>query len=252
MMQDDKMSLVEHLTELRKRLMWIVGILVLSMIGGFIAAVKVLDYLKSIPPASTISWNALSPGDGIRVYMQLAFLLALIVTLPFILYHVWAFVKPGLRVKEQKATLKYIPFSVLLFLIGLLFSYSVVFRMALNFTTKLNKSMNLQETYGISQYFSFMFNIILPVALLFELPVVVMFLTKLRILNPKRMSKIRRYAYMVLVVLSTLIAPPDLISNILIVIPMIILYEISVVMSRMIYRKQLEKDKAWEADYGPK
>jgi sec-independent protein translocase protein TatC len=97
-----------------------------------------------------------------------------------------------------------------------------------------------------------MINIVVPVAVLFELPVVVMFLTKLRILNPFRLKKLRRYAYFILVVLSTLIAPPDLISNILIIIPLFLLYELSVWLSRRIYRKQLAADKAWEAEYGTK
>jgi sec-independent protein translocase protein TatC len=251
-MQDEQMSLVDHLTELRRRVFWIVAVLAVTMIGGFLAAVRVIDFLKTIKPASEMTWHALSPWDGIRVYMQFAFILSVAVTLPFTMFQVWSFVKPGLRVHERKATLRYIPYSLLLFLVGLTFAYFVVFRLAFSFTTDLNKSMNLTETYGITQYFSFMLNILLPVSLLFELPVVVMFLTKLRILNPLRLKKLRRYAYMVLVVLSTLIAPPDLISNLLIAAPMIVLYEISVFLSAAIYRKQLEQDRQWEAEYGDK
>ncbi|WJH35172.1 twin-arginine translocase subunit TatC [Paenibacillus aurantius] len=251
-MEEDQMSLVDHLGELRRRIMWVAAVLVVTMVAGFFIAVPALDYLKSIPPATGISWHALAPGDGIRVYFQFAFLFAVAVTLPFTLYHLWAFVKPGLREEEQKATIKYIPFSVLLFLAGFSFAYFVVFRLALAFTTSLNERMSLIETYGITQYFTFMFNILLPVSLVFELPVVVMFLTKLRVLNPIRLRKLRRYSYLILVILSTLIAPPDLLSNLLIVLPLIILYEISVVLSGRIYRRQLEQDREWEEEYGPK
>jgi sec-independent protein translocase protein TatC len=97
-----------------------------------------------------------------------------------------------------------------------------------------------------------MFNILLPIALLFELPVVVMFLTRLRLVNPKRLRKLRRYAYMALVILSTIVTPPDAISAIIVAIPLILLYEISVLLSGVVYRKQLAKDRIWEAEYGEK
>ncbi|GIP35142.1 Sec-independent protein translocase protein TatCy [Paenibacillus sp. J2TS4] len=244
------MTLVEHLTELRKRLIWVIVVLVIAMIGGFFAAIHLLEYFKSVPPASEIEWNAFALWDGINIYMQFAFIIALIVVLPFTLYQIWAFVKPGLRESEQKATLRYIPFTVAMFLFGLAFSYFVVFKMAFQFTSTINRNIGLTETYGIIQYFSFMFNILLPISLLFELPIVVMFLTKLRILNPLRLRKLRRYAYMVLVIIGTVITPPDLISDILVIIPLILLYEFSVFLSGSIYRKQLEKDREWEEEYG--
>jgi len=106
--------------------------------------------------------------------------------------------------------------------------------------------------YGAAQYFTFMFNIILPLAIVFEMPIVVMFLTKIRLLNPKRLHKFRRYAYMLLVILATVITPPDAISAILVALPLIVLYEFSVFMSGFIYRKQLAKDAEWEREFGPK
>ncbi|MNY61953.1 Sec-independent protein translocase protein TatCd [compost metagenome] len=84
------------------------------------------------------------------------------------------------------------------------------------------------------------------------MPIVVMFLTKIKLLNPKRLHKFRRYAYMLMVILATVITPPDAISAILVSIPLIILYEFSVLMSSFIHRKQLANDAAWELEYGPK
>ena len=94
-----------------------------------------------------------------------------------------------------------------------------------------------------------MFNIVIPISLLFELPVVVMFLTRLRILNPLRLRKMRRFAYLLLVIIGTMITPPDFISDILVALPLILLYEFSVMMSSVIYRKQLAKDQEWEERY---
>jgi sec-independent protein translocase protein TatC len=250
MMQDDAMSLVEHLGELRKRVFWIVLVLILGLIGGFFVAKPILVYLQEASPLVNATWNAFSPWDGLRVYMQISFILALIVTVPAIMYHLWAFVKPGLRKEEQMATLSYIPYAILLFLIGLAFAYWVVFPMAFKFASSLTESLKITETYGITQYFSFMFNILLPISLLFELPVVVMFLTRLRLLNPKRLRKLRRYAYLLLVIISSIVTPPDAISAIIVAIPLIILYEISVMLSSVVYRKQLAKDLVWEEEFG--
>jgi sec-independent protein translocase protein TatC len=251
-MQDDAMSLVEHLGELRKRVFWIVLVLILGLIGGFFIAKPILVYLQDASPLVNATWNAFSPWDGLRVYMQISFILALIVTVPVMMYHLWAFVKPGLRKEEQKATLSYIPYTILLFLMGLAFAYKVVFPMAFKFASNLTESLKITETYGITQYFSFMFNILLPISLLFELPVVVMFLTRLRLLNPQRLRKLRRYAYLLLVIIASIVTPPDAISAIIVAIPLIILYEISVLLSSVVYRKQLAKDLVWEEEYGEK
>lgn len=248
-MQENTASLVEHLTELRKRLIWVIVVLVLAMIGGFFLAKSLLLYLMHTEPASSIvTLNTFSPWDAIRLYMQFAFAIGLTVTMPFALLQIWLFVKPGLMEYEQKATLRYIPGAVFLFLLGLSFAYFIIFPMAFYFTSTVTKSLGLTETYGAAQYFTFMFNILLPMALLFELPVVVMFLTKIRILNPTRLKKMRRYAYLLLVVVATLVTPPDIISDILVAIPMILLYEISIYLSGRVYKKQLEREEQWKAE----
>ncbi|MDQ0890948.1 sec-independent protein translocase protein TatC [Paenibacillus sp. V4I9] len=252
MTTNEEMSLVEHLGELRKRIMWVLVVLVIGMVGGLICAKPIIRYLKNIPPADSISWNVFSPWDALRLYMNFGLAVGILITLPVILYHIWAFVKPGLREAEQKASIIYIPYAFLLFLGGLSFGYWVVFPMAFYFTSSISRSLEITEMYGAAQYFTFMFNIILPLAIVFEMPIVVMFLTKIRLLNPKRLHKFRRYAYMLLVILSTVITPPDAISAILVALPLIVLYEFSVFMSGFIYRKQLAKDAEWEREFGPK
>lgn len=246
---DEGMTLVEHLGELRKRIIWVLVVFSISLIVGLVAAKAIIDYLKNVPPANTIEWNVFSPWDAIRMYMNFAFMIGLIITLPVALYHIWAFVRPGLREEEQKASLSYIPFAFVLFLAGLAFGYFIVFPMAFYFTSTLTHSLDLTETYGISQYFSFMFNILIPLSVIFELPIVVMFLTKLRILNPMKLHKMRRMSYMILVIVSTLVTPPDAISALVVAVPMVLLYELSVIFSRIVYRKQLARDAEWEAEY---
>jgi sec-independent protein translocase protein TatC len=252
MSTNEEMTLVDHLGELRKRIMWILLVLIVGMIAGLICARPLIRYMKSIPPANGISWSVFSPWDALKLYMNFGLAIGLLITLPVIFYHLWAFVRPGLRPVEQKASVIYIPGAFLLFLTGLAFGYFVVFPLAFHFTSSISKSLEINELYGAAQYFSFMFNIIIPLSIVFELPILVMFLTKIRLLNPKRLHKFRRYAYMLMVILSTVITPPDAISAILVAIPLIVLYEIGVLLSSRIYKKQQNQDAAWEQEYGAK
>jgi sec-independent protein translocase protein TatC len=269
MSKEEGMTLVEHLQELRKRIIWVTIVFALAMIVGFVFAKRFINFLKDMPPmnifqlvmshfthepiaSSVIEWNVFSPWDPLRIYMSFAFAVGLVIAMPVILYHLWAFVKPGLREEERKASIMYIPFAFLLFLMGLAFGYFVVFPMAFFFTSTLTKSLELTQTYGVTQYFSFMFNILIPLSLVFELPIVVMFLTRIRILNPDRMRKMRKVSYMLLVIVSAIITPPDAISALIVAVPMIILYEFSVYLSKLVHRKQIAQDLAWEAEYGPK
>ena len=247
--EGELMSIIDHLGELRKRLIYVIVVLMIGLIIGLLFAQPMYKFLMSQEPANTIALHTFSLWDGINMYMKFAFIIALIITLPFTVYQLWSFVKPALRQNEQRSTLKYVPLALIMLLIGLAFSYFVVFPLAFNFTRMVAGQLELEETFGIAQYFSFMFNIIIPISLLFELPLAIMFLTAIRIVNPIRLRKMRRIAYFVMVFVGVTITPPDIISDILVAIPLILLYEVSVWLSGTIYKKQLEADKRWEEEF---
>lgn len=237
--QNDEMSLVGHLTELRSRLIWTVVYFIISFIIGFIFAQPVVKWLQP----NNLENYAFSLTDAIMVYMKVAFIISLLLTLPFLLYQVWAFIKPGLKKNEQKIALRFIPVATFLFALGLAFGYFLLFPMMIRFMITLSESLGITMMLGINQYFEFMFNVLLPIALIFEMPIVVMFLTRLRILNPKRLQKMRRIAYFVLIVIAIVITPSDFVSDTIVSIPLILLYEISVWISAVVYRKQLLEDQ---------
>lgn len=245
---EKELTLVDHLTELRNRIIWTLVFFVIFMLLGFWLSGYLIDFVKSRPPANEFQWQAISPSDGVRVYLQFAFIIGFAFTLPFLLYQIWAFVSPGLKPEERNSSRGFIPAAVVLFLIGLSFAYFVVFPMIFGFISDFTTSLHAKESYGIAQYFGFMFNIILPLALLFELPIIVMFLTKLRILNPLWLSKFRRYAYFILIVVGTMITPPEIISDLLVSLPLLLLYEFSIWLSRIVYRKQLARDREKETE----
>lgn len=234
---EQEFTLVEHLTELRKRLIIITVVFIVSLIIGFSIAAEILNFIKLQPTAVNVEWNVFGFTDGIMIYFKCALIIAILITLPLALHQTWLFVKPGLSEKETKGTFIFIPISFLLFLAGISFSYFILFPLMLNFMSDVNQSIGATETYGMNQYFTFMFNLIIPVGIVFEMPIVIMFLTKLGIVTPGSLRKMRKIAYFVLVVVGVLISPPDFISDILIIIPLFVLFEISIFVSGWTFKR---------------
>jgi sec-independent protein translocase protein TatC len=236
-MEQNGMNILGHLTEVRKRLVYIIIWFFITFCAGMYVSPKVLLFIKSQPAAVNIVWNVFSMTDGLFIYMKCAFLVSILFTLPLALYHIWAFVRPGLTEKEAKGTLSYVPVSFLLFILGVCFSYYIVFPSMVSFMGKINNSVGAVETYGIDRYFSFMFSIIFPIGITFEMPVVVLFLTKLGLLTPGRLNKSRKYAYLALVIVGSSISPPDFVSHLSVTIPLILLFEMSIIVSGWYTRK---------------
>jgi sec-independent protein translocase protein TatC len=233
------MSFLEHLSQLRKQIIIIAAVFAGCTALGLFAAPFIFDAIKSAPPASQMEWNTFSPFDGVRIYMIIAMVVALTLTLPVALALIWSFVKKGLYPHERAATIRYIPYSVICFLVGGCFGYFVVLPMSFSFVNNISENLNLTETYGVAEYFAFMMNIVLPIAAAFELPIIVMFLTRIGLLTPDRLKRSRRYAYLILVVSSNLMTPPDIVSDFLLLIPLLALFEISVWLSGAVYRKRM-------------
>lgn len=235
--------LTPHLTELRRRLAASFGVFAASLIVGMVAADPVLAFLKQTGPAVNLELHAFSPWDSIQVYMQVAGAIAVLIAVPFLGLQLWLFARPGLKASERRAVLCYLPLGVILLTAGSLFGYLVVFRIAFYFTEGVAGSMGIRVTYGISSYFSFMMNIVIIMGLLFEMPVAAMFLTRLGLLKPDSMKKVRRIAYFVLVVLGVTITPPDFISDFLLILPLLTLYEASIACSKLVYRGKIRRQK---------
>ena len=194
------------------------------------------------PTARHVEWNVFGYTDGLMIYLKCALLLAILISLPIALYQTWLFVKPGMSGEESKGTVMFIPVSFLLFLAGISFSYFLLFPLMLNFMANINESIGAVETYGMKQYFTFMFNLIIPIGIVFELPVVILFLTKLGIVTPEKLRKMRKIAYFILIVVGVSITPPDFISDFLIIIPLLLLFEISILVSSWsLKRKQVNE-----------
>lgn len=236
MKYDDKVSTLDHLTELRKRLIFSLIFFVISFLVSLIWSSNIYKFLTSNFSEKLI---VLGPNDILWIYLTLAGLCAITFSIPFICYQIWAFIKPALEEKEARMLLAYIPAVFICFSVGLLFGFFFVTPAILNVLLSIGDNLfNTQLT--AQNYLSFVINTTIPIAILFEFPVVVAFLTSLGILTPYFLTKNRRYAYFILIVVAVIITPADFVSDIVMSIPLILIYEVSILISKYIYKKRGE------------
>ncbi|MFJ7736293.1 twin-arginine translocase subunit TatC [Lysinibacillus sp. NPDC097287] len=241
-LNDKELNLMDHLEELRKRLIITVVAFLIFLCATFIFVKDIyLFFTRNLDDHLIV----LGPGDVMWIYFTIACIIAIAFTIPVLALQIWLFVKPALKKSEQKITLLYIPALFLLFIGGLAFGYFVIFPLVLNFLIELASGV-MDISFTVEKYFKFLLNMSLPFAVLFELPIVMMFLTSLGIIDPYVMAKIRKYAYFVLIVVAVVITPPEFMSDFIVTVPMLLLYEISISLSKIVYKRKLKKAKAIE------
>ncbi|MDB5084933.1 MAG: twin-arginine translocation protein TatA [Bacilli bacterium] len=242
--RDRALSIVDHLTDLRKRLILSLVAFVIFLILSLFFVNKI--YLFLTTPLG-MKLTVLGPAEIIHVYFMIGGLAALVPTIPFVMWQVWLFVAPGLTARERRVTLTYIPAVFLVFIVGLLFGRFLVFpsllRVLYGFSTQYTNYLPTADSY-----FSFMVRLLVPFGFIFEMPIIILFLTRLGILNPMRLIKFRKYAYFFIVLVSFMLTPPEITSHLSLTVPMILLYELSIQISKYAYKRRLrvqqERDSA--------
>ena len=247
-MEDKELNIVDHLDELRTRLIVTLAAFIIFFVVGFM---YVEEIYKFITKDLDVKLIVLGPSDIVWVYFMIAAVIAIAGTIPVLATQVWLFVKPALKPIERKISLSYIPALFLLFIVGLCFGYFVIFPTIMNFLIELSGEM-MATNFTAEKYFRFILTTTIPFGVLFELPVVLMFLTSLGIVNPYVLQKIRKYAYFILILVAIVISPPDFMSDFIVAIPLILLYEISVNLSKIVYKRKLKKQKKWEEELANK
>lgn len=229
---DEERALTEHLTELRK-------VIIYSVLFLAVCFVTILVFTQQMIPIVTKGQKLtmLGPLDVVRFYTGIAGSLSLGVSAPFIGLLLWRFIRPALTDLESKKALKFIPAMLISFAGGLIFGFYIVFPFSYQFLLKLGTA-NFEMMITTQSYFSFLLMTTIPMGFLFEVPFVLMFLTAIDVLTPKQLAKSRKYAYIVLAVISSVITPPDFVSQLIVLIPMFILYELGIGLSKIIYQKR--------------
>jgi len=166
-----------------------------------------------------------------------------IVAFPYIIYEIWKFIKPGLYKKEQKNAKSFIIISSFLFFIGIIFGYFVITPLSVNFFGGYRVADQVENNIDLNSYIALLRAGVLSAGLLFEIPIIIYFLTKLGLVTPAYLKKYRKFALVFVLILAALITPPDVISQIIVTIPMMILYEISIYISKMVVKKEKKKSE---------
>ena len=162
---------------------------------------------------------------------------------PYILWELWRFISPGLHENERKHSRGFILIASLLFFIGVLFGYYVVAPLSINFLGTYQVSQEVTNEIDLASYIGTVRSAVIACGILFELPIVIYFLTKVGLVTPDILKKYRKIALVVVLILSAIITPPDVTSQIVVAIPVLILYQISIYISKLVTRKELKKEK---------
>jgi len=239
-MTDDKQPFLGHLEELRKRLVICAIAVGVGFIISYIFAKQLFSYLvlpltKVLPDDSRLIFTNLP--EMFIAYIKVALVAGIILAIPIIFYQLWMFLAPALFQKEKRYIIPFVLFSSILFAAGALFGYLVVFPYGFKFFVSF-ATEDIQALPSVKQYFSFAIRLLLAFGLVFEMPVVVLFLTKIGLITPDSMKKFRKFAILCSFILSAILTPPDVATQLMMALPIIILYEISIFLSKAMYRKK--------------
>ena len=260
----DKAPLTEHLVEARNRIV-ISLIVVLAAFAGcfyfsediFLALNLPLHYTMkfstetpyfSFVPGALFDYKlaVLRPAEALWTHMKIALISAFIISSPIVFYEIWKFIAPGLMTKEKKYAIPFVLITSSLFIAGSSFCFFIVLPFAMNFLLTY-KMEHLQTNWTLGYYIDFCLKFILAFGAVFELPVVTVFLTKLGIVTPDYLAKNRKYAVLIAFVVAALLTPtPDAFNQTLMAVPIIILYEVGILASRILNKKKPPKDEKEE------
>lgn len=227
------MSIIAHLTELRKRL---IRSLIAIGIGSCVAYYFIEDIMHILTgPAGKLYY--MQPAEAFFTYIKVAVFVGFLLALPIVLYQIWRFVLPALIGMERYLISVIVPISLILFMAGLAFSFFFVMPAGIKFLMGFSTE-ELQPMFSLKQYFDFVIAFLLPFGFIFEMPLAIILLAKVGIINSKFLAKQQRLVIFLTFVIGAIISPtPDVFSQSMIAIPMILLYEISYVIVRFVMKK---------------
>ena len=237
---DGEMTLSGHLTELRNRIVVIVVVLVIAAFVGLGQAEKIVSVLLDIGRAKGYQFVYLAPQEMLIQFFSISLIFAALIGLPLIFYEAYAFMSPGLRKSEKLFFLLAIIFGIIFGFLGILFAYKVLIPFMLYFLLDVSRGVNVSASISVGHYISFLMTIFIIFAVIFEFPVVTVLLTQLGILKVEWMKKARKIMIVVIFIMAAIVTPPDIVSQVMVALPMLLLYELSVILCTVLgaFRKK--------------
>ena len=250
-----RMSFMEHLEELRSRIIkalagiiiaFLISITFCKQLWEFVSApaVDALRHLGVNPP----NLAQITPMENFNViYLKLPLLVSLFIGSPWVLYQVWAFISPGLYKREKRWAVPFIACTAGLFITGGCFAYFVAFRYGLEFLLGIGRDVHVTPVVSINEYFDLFVNVTLGVGLVFEMPVIVFFLTLLRLASPRFLLRHSRYAILAITIIAAVVTPtPDIFNMMIFAVPMVMLFFVGVFASYLLVLKREGKKFPWK------
>ncbi|MDR0454954.1 MAG: twin-arginine translocase subunit TatC [Deferribacteraceae bacterium] len=236
--------LSHHLEELRKRIGYVICFWIILFFLCFWQNKFIKDFvtrpLRPYIENNTVEVVTLYPLEGFLAVLKMAMLASLFFCIPFMLYQVWRFVSPGLYKRERRYLLGVVISGLFLFLAGAAFVYIFVFPLGFKFFVSFSETLNIKNTWSLTLHMSLILKMLIAFGGVFELPVVIFFLAKIGIVNAEMLRKYRKFAIIGIFIIAAIITPPDVISQLMMAAPLLLLYEISIFIAKIFNPKPAE------------
>jgi sec-independent protein translocase protein TatC len=236
-MKDKEITIVEHIDELRKRLIYILIAVAAASLGAYRFIDQILDFITTTGGIEDLVF--INPTEAFFVIIKLSVLVGIIAAMPFILFQVWRYVGVALKKEERKYLIYFGPVSYILFLMGAAFAFRGVLPLGIKFLLSFARE-NISPMITLNAYVGFLSKMVLAFGLMFELPLVILLLSKLGIVTPDMLKKGRKFAILGIFLVAALLTPPDVVSQIMLAIPILLMYEISIWICISVTRKRVE------------
>ncbi len=237
--ESKSMTIIHHLEELRKRLIVCFVALVITASFSFSYVDEIRQLL--VKPAGKLELIYISPPEALMVNIRLAIISGIMIAMPIFVYHFLAFMMPALYKNEKKMIIPVVFAMIIMFSIGIMFAYRIAFPFAIAFFLQF-ASEDLVAMFSITQYTTFVTQFLLTFGLVFQLPIVFLFLGVLNIVTAPFLRKIRKYMVLVIVIVSAIITPPDVVSQVMVAGPLLVLYEIGIILVMIVQFKKRKNE----------
>ena len=186
--------------------------------------------------------NTLMEGQ-VNMFVWMCLLAGFILAFPYILWQIWSFISPALYQNEKKNAKFFIFISSILFFLGVLFGYFIIIPMSVNFVATFTVSDMVKNQFTLDSYIGMFKTSVIAGGLFFELPIIIYFLTKLGLVTPEFLRKYRKYAIVIVLIVAAIVTPPDVVSQTIVAIPMLVIFELSVIISSIVYKRKIRNEK---------
>lgn len=235
-----KMPLLGHIVELRKRLVICVGCILIFLILCLFQAEWFTNLMLS--RGQQFSFVYIAPAELLMCYVQIAMIGGMVFSVPVIVSQIWMFIRPGLKRKEQFRFFAALVAGLSLFCLGAVFAFVIVLPVLLDFYVRLNSTGTVTAMVSVKEYINYVLSSLVSFGFIFETPIVLFFLTALGIVQPQMLQKNFKYVVLSISVVAAFITPPDITSQILVGIPLIVLFYASILLCQIIFRRRLARN----------